>query len=234
MVGPKVSVAPMSTTGMERFFEEAQQAGVTVLGAERVEIDQHGSADRAKQLLRLAVVGDAKVIPTHLFEVGLVTAAGPAVHLALFQNGTLIGGYYYFSIPGGLAQPIVRLRRFFGSKWHANDDRAVLARLDGSKELKAAVKELPFARQTTMGSITLDWTVQAWSLGDGSSVAVVQAGSSHFDVHQRLVVGAVRVARALATVMDEPREAQGFYFAPPDYQAAIGRLRSLGASARSA
>lgn len=207
--------------------DEAASCGVTIDDVERFEVGEQGVRARAGQLLRLAVVGEAQAAVTHLQIASLRGEFGRFFYIVPCQHNYSLAGTYFLWLPGALAEPVVHGRRIFGGKWHCTD-AATLARLAGAPALKAAVKQLPFAKHTATGSIKLDWNVQVAADADGTSQLIVQAGSRQLDTSYQALDATIAVARALAPLLGPPaRAAQGRYV-PPPYASIAASLRAAG------
>ncbi|MFN0252547.1 MAG: hypothetical protein ACKV2T_37065 [Kofleriaceae bacterium] len=208
-------LASFSKRDRDSLYGEARDAGVEILASTAHQVGTHGAREQAKQVLSLVVKGEATSRITHVEVVELDAPIGPFLYVVPFENASALAGVYHFRLAGGFAEPAVYVRRFFGARWHANDNKAASARIDAAPGMKAAVKELPFRKGTSLGDIVLDYTAQFTSLGDGTTHLAIQAGSRNLDTSYQCLVPAVGVARALAPILIDTAPLQGFYFEPP-------------------
>jgi hypothetical protein len=193
--------------------QRAAALGQCIASFDSLEVGRQGLAATAGQLAHMAVLGSARLTITTVDVWWLEGDAGRVLLVQPFQNSEPLPGEYHFHLSGGLPQPIAHVRGgFFRKAWLTNEDASLLAELESDRALRAATKQLHWARHGAMGHVDLDWTVQLRTLGDETSHLVVQAGSSAFAPHEPLLGPALQVAFALATHMrGDPFEPQGSY-----------------------
>jgi hypothetical protein len=193
----------------------AAALGVTIQSAEQIPLGQHGAGDQAKQILKMAVLGSAPTKPTSVDAYWIEGPVGSFLFAQPFQHSDALTGEYHLLLSGGLPQPVALCRAsFFRKKWTTAEDRALLAALEASKPLAAAIKKLCWSKHTTFGEIDLDWTVQLSALGDGTSHLVVQAGSPALSMEDPLLGPFLEVAAALAPLLQADAPLQERYFEP--------------------
>lgn len=201
---------------MDALEREAAASEVRVVEVTGVELGAASAlADTAKQLASLAILGEARMHPDRAVRVQLAAEFGPFVYVVPLQGSVSLAGIHHFRLPGALARPAVRVKKLIGNRWHVEGDDALAKRLTGSRELEAAAKQLPFAKQTLRGAQSLDWTIQASSLGDGTTHLAVQAGSFHTQRAAQCLTLAVTVARTLRPLLDEGVGTPGWYYPLP-------------------
>jgi hypothetical protein len=199
----------------EALRSQATAFGVEVLSFDELAIGDRSVADEAKQLFRLAAVGEAPTTTTSIDVYWLRAQIGTFLYAQPFQGQDALVGEFHVQLAGGLPQPIAFCRAaFWRKKWTTAEDPDLLRTLEASNELRSATKQLAWSRHTTRGEIDLDWTVQLSGLADGTSQLVVQAGNSPLDLHQSMLGPFLSVGHALAPLLRAEAVEQGRYFEP--------------------
>lgn len=199
----------------DALLSEAAALGVIVRSAEEIQTGQHGAAGYARQLLQMTVLGEASTSMTSIDVYWMEGPIGNFLFAQPFQRGDALVGEYHVLLAGGLPQPVALCRAlFFRKAWATGGDSSLSKMLEGSGELRAATKRLYWSKQSTIGDMKLEWTVQLSGLGDGTSHLVVQAGSSAFSIDDAMLGPFLGVVLALTPLMGADAPNQGRYFEP--------------------
>lgn len=157
-------------------MEQIENAGIKLLNFNEIDSEQSKASSAVTSTLKSIVGG--KLQPDYWQIFTLEQGGRKQVYVQPYSGSTILPGEHHLYINGSIDYPIVLedTAIFGGPVWSSSNSEFAKKLNKTEKNLKKAVKKIEFEWKIGTGRIELDWAIQVFSMGNGTSKIVMKTG----------------------------------------------------------